>query len=146
MPPRPRRYAEDTRVPAEQTRMEIERLLKQQGADGFLGGWDGDQALLAFRYQGRQIRILLSMPDRAASRTEAMHEQAARARWRALLLVIKAKIEAIQSGITTLDREFLADVVMADGRTVGQWAAPQIAHMYDTGHMPPLLPMPPEEP
>lgn len=73
----PRRYAEDTRVPSEQTRLEIERLLKQQGADGFLGGWDGDQALLAFRYQGRQIRILLPMPDReecAALITDLMRD------------------------------------------------------------------------
>lgn len=138
----PRRYAEDTRVPAERTRGEIEQLLKQQGADSFVSGWEGERAAIAFRLQGRQVRIELPMPARQAYKTEHQHEQAVRARWRALLLVIKAKIEAIASGITTLEREFLADIVMADGQTVSSWAGPQLEQMYLTGRMPPLLPGP----
>lgn len=140
----PRRYAEDTTVPAERTRGEIERLLKQQGAEGFLSGWDGDQVAIAFRLQERQVRIDLPMPARTEFRTERQYDQAVRARWRALLLVIRAKIEAIASGITTLEREFLADIVMANGQTVSSWAVPQIEQMYLTGRMPPLLPGPKE--
>lgn len=63
-----------------------------------------------------------------------------RQRWRALALVIKAKLEAIESGITTVDAEFLAHLVLPDGRTYGEFALPQIDEVYRSGAMPPLLP------
>jgi hypothetical protein len=71
---------------------------------------------------------------------EQAHSQEIRQRWRALLLVIKAKLEAVESGITTFEQEFLAHLVMANGETVGDWAMPQVEAMYKTGNMPPLLP------
>ena len=63
-----------------------------------------------------------------------------RQRWRALVLIVKAKLEAIEAGISTLEREFLADIIMPNNQTVGQWLAPQIEQVYLTGKMPPLLP------
>jgi hypothetical protein len=143
--PKPRRYAEDTKVPPEKTRLEIEKLLTRHGAEAFLSGWEGERAALGFRLRGWQIRIELPLPERRAFRAAAPYEQEVRTRWRALLLVIKAKIEAIESGITTIEREFLADVVMANGQTVASWAAPQLAAMIESGRMPPLLPLPPDE-
>jgi hypothetical protein len=135
---RPRLYAADTKVPVGQTRMEIERLLQLHGADQFLMGSAEGQALLGFRMKGLQIKILLPMPKMGTT-TFAKEE---RRRWRALLLIIKAKLEAVASGISVLEDEFLAHTVMADGQTVGQWAKPQIASMYKDGKMPPLLPGP----
>ena len=44
------------------------------------------------------------------------------------------------SGITTLEEEFLAHMVLPDGQTVGQWLLPQVADAYDTHQMPPMLP------
>jgi hypothetical protein len=62
-------------------------------------------------------------------------------RWRALALVIKAKLEAVAAGITTVEQEFLAHIVLPDGHTtVGTWMAPQLAAAYDAGTMPALLP------
>ena len=43
------------------------------------------------------------------------------------------------SGITTLESEFLANLVLPDGGTVGDWLAPQIDEAYATGRMPPML-------
>ena len=45
--------------------------------------------------------------------------QQQRQRWRALRLVIYAKMEAIECGISTIEREFLAWAQGADGRTIG---------------------------
>jgi hypothetical protein len=45
-------------------------------------------------------------------------EQACRSRWRALALIIKAKLEAVDLGITSVEKEFAPDMVMGDGRTV----------------------------
>ncbi|WP_024275994.1 hypothetical protein [Hyphomicrobium sp. 802] len=133
-----RRYAEDTKVPAMQSRREIEELLQKHGADQFLSGTMRGQAMVGFRIQGLQVKIVLGMP----TGTTAKDAKEERRRWRALLLVIKAKLEAVASGIALLEDEFLAHTVMADGQTVGQWARPQIKSMYKDGKMPPLLPGP----
>ena len=83
--------------------------------------------------------------ERHNKRTEqqayAAWEQACRSRWRALYLIIKAKLEAIEAGISTVEREFFYDVVLPDGRTAGEFLAPQIEAAYETGEMPPLLPV-----
>ena len=55
-------------------------------------------------------------------------------------MVIKAKLVAVEAGISTIEREFLADVVLPDGHTVGQWVAPQLDKIYERGEMPALLP------
>ena len=66
-------------------------------------------------------------------------EQAVRQRWRALHLVIQAKLEAVETGISTFDEEFLAWITLPDDTTVGQRLLPQVARAYETGDMPPLL-------
>src|SRR5690606_38687520 len=54
------------------------------------------------------------------------YEDEVRRRWRSLLLVVKAKLTAVADGISTLEREFLADMVTADGRTVEQVVRPHL--------------------
>lgn len=158
-----RRYAQDTEVSQESSRQEIERTLTRYGADAFMYGWEGTQAVLAFRMRDRHIKFVLPMPDRTdfatyekvSNQYGRKHkiarspeqqfkawEQACRSRWRSLALVIKAKLEAVASGITVLEDEFMAHIVMPDGRTVGEHARPAIATAYNTGKMPKLLPGP----
>jgi hypothetical protein len=126
-------YAARTKVPANRTRLEIEALMKKRGADQFLSGDDGKRAILAFRLKGRQLRFTLPLAT-------ARNEQQIRSRWRALLLVIKAKLEAIDIGILTIEDAFLAETVLPDRSTVAEHMAPQIEAAYATGKMPPRLP------
>lgn len=150
------RYAATTEVSAEKSRMEIERTLTRYGADQFMYGWKEDGAVLGFRVEGRQVKFFLPMPDRndsrfthfrqggylkprTASATANLYDQACRQRWRALALVIKAKLEAVECGITCFEDEFLAHIVLPDGQQVGQWLRPQIALAYERGNMPALL-------
>lgn len=101
----------------------------------------------------RQVRFLIPMPDRDDPRftrtptgkrrrdSDAMlreYEKAQRQRWRALALVIKAKLEAVQSGIAEFEAEFLAHIVLPDGSTVGDFVRPEVQRAYETGKMPPL--------
>jgi len=51
---------------------------------------------------------------------EAKAEQEWKRRWRAHVLLIKAKLEFIEGGDTTLEQEFLPYALMKDGRTVGE--------------------------
>lgn len=148
------RYASDTGVPIDRSRSEIERILQRYQATSFMYATKPEKAMIAFSIQGRNIRMILPMPtsdDRAMSlnrwgrkipggQVQKRIEQEARRRWRALALVIKAKLEAVSSGIAVLEDEFLAYMVLPSGGTVGEWARPQIAAAYESGKMPPLLP------
>lgn len=149
------RYAADTTVSAEKSRAEIEQTLVRYGADQFAYATSRSEAMIAFTAHGRQVRFALPMPDPASrefthtpnrkterSATAAYNawEQATRQRWRALALVIKAKLEAVEAGITEFEDEFLAHIALPDGTTFGDWARPQLADVYATGGMPALMP------
>ena len=61
-------------------------------------------------------------------------EQACRQRWRALALAIRAKLEAVASGISQFEDEFLAFIVdPSSGRTVSEILRPQIVAAYNGG-------------
>lgn len=149
-------YAEKTTVSVARTKADIEELIQTHGADQFVSGYKADVAVIGFTMSGWQIRFLLPLPDKTARefwytpgrgqrRTDdAAHmawKQACRSRWRALYLIVKAKLEAVDAGISTVEREFLYDIVLPDGRTAGEWLVPQIEATYQTGQMPPMLPM-----
>jgi hypothetical protein len=149
------RYADHTEVPSDRSRAEIERTLRRYGASAFAYGWDALCATVMFELAGRRIRFRLPMPDRnnrAFTHTpsrgtrrsdeaiDAAWEQAQRQRWRALALVIKAKLEAVAAGITTEEQEFLAHIVLPDGSTVGDWAKTQLAIAYERNQMPAIMP------
>lgn len=77
---------------------------------------------------------------RTDAQAQAAYEQDVRQRWRALCLCIKAKLEAVEAGITTFEDEFMAHIVLPNGQTMSQHATPMIAQAYETGNVPPLLP------
>ena len=146
-------FASDTTVSVERSRAEIERLLQRYGASQFVSGWSGDTAALGFVVGKLSVRFELPLPDRAefgrtpsgrvrhnARKAEAAREQACRSRWRALLLVIKAKLEAVEVGISTVEQEFLAwTVVPGTGTTVYQQIGPKLLKAAETGEAPRLL-------
>jgi len=148
------RYAETTTVSSEKSRGEIERIVSYYGADSFMYGWEGTKAVIGFRMNGKMVRFLIPLPDKSEFRhTPAKKrvrneedqyrawEQAVRQRWRALALVVKAKLEAVESGITSFEIEFMAHVLLPDGKTVGDFMIPQIEESYKTGKMPSMLPL-----
>ncbi len=47
---------------------------------------------------------------------------------------------AVIAGISTIETEFLVNIVLPDNTTAGEWMLPQIDQAYRTGEMPPLLP------
>lgn len=126
------RFAERTKVDVEQSIAEIRATVARYDGAQFVYGLGEDQAVVAFSMEGRQVRFYVSMKDRP--------EQERRQAMRALLLVIKAKLEAVASGVMQFEDEFLANIVLPDGRLVGQEVRKQIAHAYETREMPMLLP------
>jgi hypothetical protein len=151
------RYAARTEVPSSRTIAEIGDLLRRHGARQFVSGWDDERnmAAIEFMLAKRRIRFMLPMPDRRsrdithtavrgylreADEIDRVYEQAVRQRYRALLLVIRAKLEAVDARIVTVEDEFLAQTVLPDGRTVAELAQPAIEAAYASGEMPALLP------
>lgn len=152
-------YAANTDVPVDRSRAELERTLDRYGATEFLYGRNGSAVMVVFGMRGRRVRFVIPMPDRhdeafttyeargqSAKRTEGeaekRWEQACRQRWRALNLVVKAKLEAVEAGIGTFDEEFLAYLLVpgAEHTTVGQVAIPQLDAVGDGRPFSPLLP------
>lgn len=149
------RYASSTSVSSDRSRTEIEQILKRYGADQFAYGWDQRGAMIQFRAHGRQVRFALPLPDRGSrefthtpvsgqrrtpAQAEKEYEQAIRQAWRALVLLVKAKLEGVASGVVTFEDEFLAQTVLPDNRTAGEFMHPQIDHAITTGQMPAALP------
>lgn len=147
------RYAESTSVSVASSKVEIERIVERYGAAQFMSGWSAEQAVIAFTMEGRQVRFILPMPPkddpdfthhskgpRAPEAALKLWEQACRQRWRALSLVIKAKLEAVESGISVFDDEFMANIVLPGGRTVSEEIRPAIAWAYEHKKLPPMLP------
>lgn len=135
-----RRYAENTSVTVDRSRAEIQSLLKKHGAGGFIFGETSGQALLAFEMQSRRLRFLVPMPQlnkSGSNEHEVSREE--RRRYRALLLVLKAKLEAVASQIVTFDTEFLAHIVVENNTTIGDRIVPSLATAPSTGKLPPLL-------
>lgn len=156
------RYAEATAVTSEASRAEIERTLTRYGATGYAYAWDTSRAIVGFVIHGRTVRFVLPLPDRndftskivrqnqhdrtgtrvrlTPDQQRKAFEQAVRQRWRALLLIIKAKLEAVEGGIVEFDTEFLAHIVLPDGHTVGEHVQPRIAAALESSTPPELLP------
>jgi len=151
-------YAKSTTVSVERSRTEIERNLMKYNADGFAYGTSGRQAMIEFMMSERRVRFVLNLPDRNDKALRFSHHRPPRKRtlnqineafqqeerrlWRALALCILAKLESIESGITTFDDEFMAHMVMPDGRLFGEHALPAIEATYAGGNVKPLLALP----
>lgn len=147
------RYASETTVSPEKSRAEIEHTLTRYGASSFMYGWDATRAVIMFEMNGRRLKFMLPLPDRneflrtevkrqvrSSEAQQAAFDKAVRQRWRALALVIKAKLEAVEAGIAEFEEEFLAHIVLPNGQTVGEFVVPQVRLAYENGRMPALLP------
>lgn len=147
------RYAADTEVTSDRSRAEIERTLRRYNASSFAYGWEESQAVVMFSIEGYRVRFILPMPsknERRFTHTETGRlrsddvayrewEQGCRQAWRALSLVIKAKLEAVEAGIVTLVEEFGMHMLLPGGQSVGTIVTQSIEKSYKEGAPPSML-------
>lgn len=133
-------YAKYTEVPVSKTRAEIEMLLERAKAKqyGTAVDYELKVARVQFKLHERIIRFTVNLPDRQKL-GETRFARDERQRWRALLLVLKAKLESVESNIETFEHAFLSQIVMPNDKTVGDIVTAQIAESYKTGKMPRAL-------
>lgn len=156
-------FAEGTEVPVEKSRAEIDGLLGKHGATQRVLAMDDERglAIVAFTLKARQYRLELPIPTKedvwpkAGKEPQGWHttfdsarqnawvdkqrEQRTRERWRALVLLLKGKLEIVRLGFSTVEREFLADLVLPNGERMHAALEDKIESAYQTGGMPPLL-------
>ncbi len=146
------KYAKASMVSVERSKAAIERTLTRYGASHFAYSTDHRQAIIGFAKEGRAIKLRLPLPnpddfrftpsgrrERNNEAALAAWEQACRSSWRALHLVIIAKLEAVESGIATFEDEFLAYTYLPSGQTVSEEILPQINKAIETGTMNKLM-------
>lgn len=151
-------YAKDTDVTVERSEMEIKAMLRRYGATEFASGWTESKAVIKFRASDRLVRFELPLPSpedrelkfhvyngkvqdwrpRGVEDVKRKVDQACRQRFRALALVIKAKLEAVQSEIASFEEEFYAHIVMPGGKTVYQMTHEQVKEAYLGNRVPQL--------
>lgn len=129
-------YAKSTSVPIARSRDEIEQRLQKAGASAFGFMSDQQRAAITFMLAGRQVRCEIPLPEQAVcqpgerpAKVQAIsdaHAQECRRRWRCMLMSIKAKLIAIEEGISTVDREFMPDLVLSDNRRLETAMAPEL--------------------
>lgn len=147
------KYAADTSVPVSKSRDEIERTLARFGATAFAYySNSAGRVAISFEISNLRIEMHMMLPPkqdyelsptgrwRSPQTAEAEWEKACRQRWRSLANGIKAKLALVDDGISTVEREFLADVMTPDGQTVGQKVLPELRAIAQGREVPALMP------
>lgn len=133
-------YADTTHVSPERSQAEIQSTLRKYGATKFGVMEDENGAHVLFAFANLNIQMSVPLPNRAddefvkdaRGRTRPLdaqrksYDQKVRAQWRALMLAIKSKLVSIETGVSTVEKEFMAWVVMPDGKTLGDYVMPHL--------------------
>lgn len=147
------KYAAETSVPVSKSRDEIERTLARFGATAFAYySNSAGRVAISFEISKLRVEMEMSLPPkgdfelsptgqwRSAATTESEWEKACRQRWRSLANGIKAKLALVDDGISTIEREFLADIMTPDGQTIGQKVLPELRTIAQGRDVPALMP------
>jgi hypothetical protein len=131
-----KRYAEGTNVPVESSRGEITGILAKHGVQrmGWQTGPDGDELLFElgdghYKFQIRkptldEVKLMYKADGKDWSRVYDPQTKVAaewKRRWRANVLLIKAKLEFASGGDTTVEREFLPYLLVGGRQTLAEW-------------------------
>jgi hypothetical protein len=146
------RYASKTTVGADRSRSEIEKILGRYGASAFMYASEPGRAWVIFVANGRRIKMVLPLPaltdfeydtrnhKRPLKAQQKSQDQEIKRRWRALALVVKAKLEAVDSMVATFEQEFLAYTMLpGTPDTVGDKLLLQVEQAYQGSKAPLLL-------
>lgn len=130
------KYAEGTKVSVESSRSEITGILAKHGVQrmGWQTGPDGDQLL--FELSGHNYRLQINKPTLEEVRAEYVAgggrwnlvydpqkkvDDEWRRRWRANVLLIKAKLEFAEGGDTSIEREFMPYMLVGGRQTLAEY-------------------------
>jgi hypothetical protein len=155
-------FAANTKVPVERSRAEIDSLLVKNGASsiGILNDVENNRAAFAFTLRGARYRVEVPLPkledfwptrqeeprgwfnwdkERRTDWVKIRLDQAHRQRWRCALLMVKSKLEIVRMGLSSVEREFMSDLVLPNGQTAYETFAEITRRGFSVGDLPKLL-------
>lgn len=128
-----RRFAEGTTVSVESSRAEISGILTKHGVKRQAWASEPEGDMLQFELQGYQYRFRIARPTLDDVRSDwiasgrdwsRVYDRDAkvnaewRRRWRANVLLLKAKLEFAEGEASTVIRELMPYALLRDGRTL----------------------------
>ena len=148
-----RRFAVGTTVSVDKSIGEIRSMVMRYGGTTFGQAEGSSKFGIQFGMKERFVKFILPLPNRddkryardgrGAVRNQdwrfAKWEQDCRSRYRALALAIKAKLEAVETGITTFEEEFYAHILLPGGQTVYELTREKVNLAYKSGETPKML-------
>lgn len=144
---KPRLYASNTDVPVEESRSQINTLLRDWGVSGiqWTENYELNSVMIQFVWRHNDIpyvaKMTVRLPDDSELVEMARHKRTGKVSedrladlkicrgWRehrVLYIFLKGSFEAIENGIITAEQLFLPWLVGRDGRTVGEVIAPRL--------------------
>jgi len=160
-----RKFAEHTDVPTEESRGQINKLLKDWGVSGiqWTEDYENHRVVLQFVWRHNELpymaKLSVNLPTDADLVEVAKHKRSGRVLedkleglketrgWRehrVLYIFLKGSFEAIENGIITAEQLFLPWLVGRDGRTVGEVIGPRLPALMGDSAMA-LLPAPKQD-
>ena len=129
-------YAQGTTVPVESSRGEISGILAKHGVVVMMWGTKPDGDYLQFELAGHVFRLEIKRPTAKSLherwKVEGKSAQALkylpndgqvaaewRRRWRATVLLLKAKLEFADGETSTIEQELMPYLLLRDGTTLG---------------------------
>lgn len=134
-------YAKGASVNVARSLDEIGSLLRRHECFEFGQFSTRENSTIMFRQDEISYKITITIPDpddkaftltpsgrfaRTKEAADREYQGEVRRRFRSLVLVVKAKLIAVDEGIVEFQDEFLAYAIMADGQTVGQFVRPAL--------------------
>jgi hypothetical protein len=143
-------YASGTATTVDSSQREIGRTLTRYKVLTYSFGQSPGRALVSFVIDGYPVRVDVPLPPRRTGTRRANNgrqvsiegewEQEVREAWRALALYIKASLEAAERRLVPIESVFMAHLVGADGRTLGEGILPTYRAALASGELQAALP------
>ena len=147
------RYASNTTVDADQSINQIRNLLRRAGAAEIAVHERAQGSAVMFKLTDDGLKTDLPItlrvdwpderdeaicltPTGKVRKGESLRkeiEKEYRRRWRCIFLLVKSKIVAIEEGGTTVRKEFLYDIMLRNGVTMGTLIDEQLTRAIETG-------------
>ena len=108
-----RPYAFGTTISVSKSREAIAGLIERFGVDNLATGILAGRDFVMFDHDGQTYRFVIEPQDDDAE---------ARRHWRCMILYIKSALVLVQEGVRDLDSVFLADRILPNGQSWGDYA------------------------
>ncbi|HDY88570.1 MAG TPA: hypothetical protein ENH82_10750 [bacterium] len=114
------KYAKDTTVTIEKSKIQIQKLFIDWGITEFFFGTSIRGDGIGFQYNGRTYKWNIIIP-KEKHLTDNQQRARGRQRWRILYMSLKMKLEEVSSGAETFEDQFLAKMCLPNGNTVADF-------------------------